>query len=89
MRDRLMLVAAVVMVWQVGRCRRHRTRLPPLSPALFAASLATGDGEAEEHKDPGGDLAAAQVRACLERWPEEAGLVFRTEAVATTAVSGS
>ncbi len=68
------------MVWQVRAVQTSPNAVAALvAGVVFAASLATGDGEAEEHKDPGGDLTAAQVRACLERWPEEeAGLVFRT-----------
>lgn len=68
------------MVW--------RTRVIQASPnavaavvagVVFATSCVMGNARAERPRDAGGDLTAAQVRACLELWPEdEDALVFRT-----------
>lgn len=67
-------------MWQVTAVQAAPNVLATLAAgAVFAASMVAGGGEAEQPRDPGGDLTAAHVRACLERWPEDAGgLVFRT-----------
>lgn len=72
-------MAAVLELWTLRTAPASPTMLAAVAAgALFAASCLAGGRGVEAVRDPGGDLTAREVRACLDAWPPADGLIFRT-----------